>query len=364
MGFSTADHQAMTRALLLARKGLYTTTPNPNVGCVIQNQHSVVGEGFHERAGEAHAEVRALQQAGEQARNATAYVTLEPCNHRGRTGPCTEALIHAGISRVVYGMEDPNPLVAGSGVQRLRDAGIQVDGPLLEDEAIELNRGYIKRMQLGRPYVRCKMAMSLDGRTAMASGESKWVTGPAAREDVQRLRARSCAIVTGIGTVLQDNPSLNVRLADLPQPLRQPTRVIVDSCGRLPAEADILAPPGRVLNVISEEKYQLDRDRVDTWCLPGADQRVDLIALIERLAAEGYHDVLIEAGAMLAGNFLRQGLVDELIIYVSAKLMGSKARPLFDLPLDTMAAQLPLRIRDIRAVGDDWRITVFPDPEG
>jgi diaminohydroxyphosphoribosylaminopyrimidine deaminase / 5-amino-6-(5-phosphoribosylamino)uracil reductase len=369
---SAQDHEYMSRAISLAQKGRYTTMPNPRVGCVIVRDGSIVGEGWHRRAGEGHAEINALADAGEQALGATAYVTLEPCSHSGKTGPCCEALINAGVARVVYAMEDPNPLVAGRGLERLKAEGIEVAGPLLEKEAWELNPGFIRRMESGRPFVRCKMAMSLDGRTAMASGESKWVTGPSARADVQKLRARSCAVITGIGSILLDDSSLTVREEELrldnarEAAHLQPLRVVLDSNQQLRIDRKVVQSPPATLVVSA--KAEPDPDLMDSGleqiALPGADGRVDLLALLQELGRRQCNEVLVEAGANLAGAFLRRGLIDELVIYMAPKLMGSNARPLFELPLQTMSAQLPLTISDIRAVGNDWRITARPDPEG
>ena len=373
MPLSPDDHRHMARALRLAERGRYTTMPNPRVGCVLVKAGQVVGEGWHIRAGEGHAEVNALAAAGDQARGATAYVSLEPCNHTGRTGPCSQALIDAGIARVVYAMEDPNPLVAGAGLERLRAAGVEVDGPLLEDQARALNPGFLKRMERRRPLVRCKLAMSLDGRTAMASGDSKWITGPKARADVQRLRARSCAIVSGIGSILQDNSSLTVRAAELGLAnaeqiaQRQPLRVILDSRLQLPRDALLLRQPGAILLVHngSANPAQLSDwpEAVELLALPGRDGRIDLEALVRELAKRQCNEVLVEAGATLAGAFLRRGLLDEILVYMAPKLLGSQGRPLFELPLDTMSAALALKITDMRALGQDWRITAVPDSE-
>ncbi|HLU91445.1 MAG TPA: bifunctional diaminohydroxyphosphoribosylaminopyrimidine deaminase/5-amino-6-(5-phosphoribosylamino)uracil reductase RibD, partial [Pedomonas sp.] len=364
----------MATAIGLARRGLYSSRPNPRVGCVLVRDGRVIGEGWHVRAGEGHAEVNALADArtrGEDVAGATAYVSLEPCCFTGKTGPCSEALIAARIARLVYAMEDPNPRVAGQGLQQLQAAGITVDGPLLEDEARALNPGFIQRMERKRPWLRLKMAMSLDGRTAMASGESKWITGPAARRDVQRLRARSDAVISGIETVLRDDPSLNLRAAELDLPeaediaRRQPLRVIVDSAGRLPARAQTLQVAGKVLLVNARpcNPPKASVASVEQVILPGAAERVDLAALLGLLAERQCNEVLVEAGATLAGEFLQRGLVDELIIYMAPKLLGSSARPLFQIPLDTMAAQLGLKIDEIRPVGQDWRITARIDPE-
>lgn len=365
----------MAAAISLARRGLYSTRPNPRVGCVLVRDDRVIGQGWHERAGEAHAEIRALEDAkarGEDLRGAVAYVSLEPCSFQGKTGPCSQALIEAGISTLVYGMEDPNPKVAGSGLAQLRAAGIEVRGPLLETEARALNPGFIKRMSEGRPFVRIKMAMSLDGRTAMASGESKWITSAPARADVQRLRARSSAVITGVGTILHDDPSMNVRPAELhlPEaytaPATQPLRVILDSRARLPATAQILRLPGDLLVAHAGAGPELPAQlaaSVSQLQLDDGKGRVDLHRLLAELADRQCNEVLVESGATLAGEFIRQGLADELIIYMAPKLLGSSARALFQLPLDTMAAQLGLCISDVRAIGQDWRITATIDPE-
>ncbi len=373
MAFTAQDFDFMARALRLAERGLYTTMPNPRVGCVLVKDEHIIAEGWHVRAGEGHAEVNALRQAGEAARGATAYVTLEPCKHTGRTGPCSQALIDAGVVRVVYGMEDPNPLVSGAGLDRLEAAGVKVEGPLLEQEARGLNPGFIKRMGRKRPLVRIKLAMSMDGRTAMASGESKWITGPKARADVQRLRARSCAVISGIGSILQDNSVLSVRAAELGLDnaaeiaQRQPLRVILDPRLQLPREAWLLGEASPILVV---HNGQVDEALLQGWpafvefiALPNREGRIDLEALLRELAKRQCNEVLVEAGAKLSGAFLRRGLADEILVYMAPKLMGSNARPLFDLPLDTMSASLALKIQDIRALGHDWRITAVPDIE-
>ena len=374
MSVTQSDPVFMARALRLAERGLYTTMPNPRVGCVLVKDGQIIGEGWHYRAGEGHAEVNALAQAGEQARDATAYVTLEPCSHTGKTGPCSEALIAAGVARVVYAMEDPNPQVSGRGLEKLTAAGIEVAGPLLEDDARALNPGFVKRMEQKRPLVRCKLAMSLDGRTAMASGQSKWVTGRKAREDVQRLRAHSCAIISGIDTVLSDNASLTVRADELQLPnaedaaAKQPLRVILDSRLRLTRNAEILNHPSPILLVHNGSDENANKlagwpEHLELMALPGKEGRIDLLALVHELARRECNELLVEAGATLAGSFLRLGLLDEIIVYMAPKLLGSNARPLFDLPLNTMAAALPLKIQDIRPVGNDWRITAVPDME-
>ena len=373
MAITAADFDFMARALRLAERGLYTTMPNPRVGCVLVKDGQVIAEGWHERAGEGHAEVNALHIAGDNARGATAYVSLEPCSHHGRTGPCSQALADAGISRVVYAMEDPNPLVSGNGIAMIRAAGIQVDGPVLEDDARALNPGFVRRMERKRPYVRCKMAMSIDGRTAMGSGESKWITGPKARADVQRLRARSCAIISGVDSILQDNASLTVRVSELDLPnaeaaaAKQPLRVILDSQLRTPRNALMFKQATPILLVhngqVSEEQLSGWPDFVELIALPAKDGRIDLQALLRELAQRQCNEVLVEAGATLSGSFLRRGLLDEIIMYMAPKLLGSNALPLFNLPLETMSASLALKIKDIRAVGRDWRITAVPDTE-
>ncbi|MBF0218159.1 MAG: bifunctional diaminohydroxyphosphoribosylaminopyrimidine deaminase/5-amino-6-(5-phosphoribosylamino)uracil reductase RibD [Gammaproteobacteria bacterium] len=356
----------MAEALQLARLGLYSTHPNPRVGAlIVGDDGAVVGRGAHLRAGEPHAEVIALQQAGERARGATAVVTLEPCAHFGRTPPCCEALIDAGIARLVVAGEDPNPLTAGKGIACLQAAGIEVISGVLEAEAEALNPGFMMRMRAGRPFVRCKMAMSLDGRTAMASGESSWITGSAARQDVQYLRARSAAVVTGIGTVLHDNPSLNVRLTAQAlgvATLRQPLRVILDPHLSTPLDAKILTFAGATLIVTACEsrgvRQQLERQGAEVVVLPDYREQIDLAALMALLAEREINEVHLESGATLSGAFLRAGFIDELILYMAPKLLGSTARALFNTPgLDTMADAIDLQICDIRAVGSDWRIT-------
>ncbi|WP_323815126.1 bifunctional diaminohydroxyphosphoribosylaminopyrimidine deaminase/5-amino-6-(5-phosphoribosylamino)uracil reductase RibD [Cellvibrio sp. NN19] len=373
MPINAADFDFMARALRLAERGLYTTMPNPRVGCVLVKDGQVIAEGWHERAGEGHAEVNALRIAADNARGATAYVSLEPCSHHGRTGPCSQALVDAGVSRVVYAMEDPNPMVSGNGIAMIRAVGIQVDGPVLEDDARALNPGFVRRMERKRPYVRCKMAMSIDGRTAMGSGESKWITGPKARADVQRLRARSCAIISGVDSILQDNASLTVRVSELDLPnaeaaaAKQPLRVILDSQLRTPRNALMFKQATPILLVhngqVSEEQLSGWPDFVELIALPAKDGRIDLQALLRELAQRQCNEVLVEAGATLSGSFLRRGLLDEIIMYMAPKLLGSNALPLFNLPLETMSASLALKIKDIRAVGRDWRITAVPDTE-
>lgn len=354
------DYQFMVRALRLAERGLYTTDPNPRVGCVLVRDGEIVGEGWHERAGGPHAEIRALAQSGERARGATAYVTLEPCCHHGRTPPCSDALIRAGVARVVVAMADPNPRVAGQGLAQLAAAGIAVESGVLRTQAEALNPGFIMRMRRGRPFVRCKLAMSLDGRTAMASGESKWITAEAARHDVQHLRARSSAIMAGIGTVLADDPSLTVRLEGVDT--RQPLRVVVDSRLRIPSKARLLDAPGRTLIATASQEPLRDaaliRDNVSIIVRPASQGGVDLPAVMAYLADQEINEVLVEAGPTLNGALLQAELIDELIIYMAPHLMGDAARGLFYLPeLVSMDQRIGLEILDIRAVGRDWRIT-------
>ena len=356
------DASYMARALRLAERGLLTTTPNPRVGCVLVNEGLVVGEGWHAVAGQPHAEINALQQAGSQAAGATAYVTLEPCCHQGRTPPCTEALIAAGVTRVVAAMEDPNPQVAGKGLAALRAAGIDTTAGVLNEAAEQLNAGFVMRMRQGRPRVRCKLAMSLDGRTAMASGESQWITGTAARVDVQQLRARSDAIMTGIGTVLADDPSLTVRLDDMGDGFRQPLRIILDSYLRTPPDAKMLELPGETLiisgAVDADNEARLTRTGIRIVTLPMQDGQLDLVAVLQYLGTLQINELHLEAGATLCGALLQVGLIDELVIYMASHLMGDAARGLFALPgLEQMAQRIKLSISDVRAVGDDWRMT-------
>ncbi len=365
---NTVDYRFMARAVRLAQRGLYTADPNPRVGCVIVRDEKVVGEGWHERAGEPHAEINALRQAGEQARGATVYVSLEPCAHQGRTPACTKALIKAGVGRVVAAMVDPNPLVSTLGLEALHQAGIEVDHGLLQKEAEALNPGFIMRMEQRRPLVRCKLAMSLDGRTAMASGESQWITGPDARRDVQRLRARSSAILVGMGTVLADNPSLIVRAEDIGEPLppgglwRQPLRVVVDPHLSTPFDARVLDPPGRTLIATRSDDDELikvlEKKGAEVLRFPGSADNIDLQALLRHLAELEINEILTETGATLSGSLLRAGLIDEMVIYMAPTLMGTEARGLFTLPgLDYMADRIQVEITDMRAIGRDWRMT-------
>jgi diaminohydroxyphosphoribosylaminopyrimidine deaminase/5-amino-6-(5-phosphoribosylamino)uracil reductase len=361
------DAGFMSRALELAGRGLYTTDPNPRVGCVLVRDGEIVGEGWHQRAGEAHAEVNAIRAAGERASGATAYVSLEPCHHQGRTGPCTEALLAAGVRRVVAAMADPDPRTAGQGLEALSAAGIQVACGLLEDQARALNVGFVSRHTRRRPYVRIKMAASLDGRTAMAGGESKWITGPAARRDVQRLRARSSAIVTGSGTLLADDPSLTVRASELGDGIafHQPLRVVVDRRLRTPAHAALLRESGATLIATRSDDHAARQTLTDAGAeilllsIDGKDG--ELAALMAILAQRGINEVLVEAGATLGGAFLVEQLVDEIVLYTAPVLLGDSARGLFHLPqIQTLAQGLAVDVVDVSPVGNDWRITALP----
>lgn len=364
------DVHYMARALELARKGLYSTHPNPRVGCVIVREGRIVGEGWHARAGEPHAEVHALRQAGELARGATAYVTLEPCSHQGRTPPCADALIEAGVTRVVAAMQDPNPEVSGRGLLRLMNAGIGVQCGVLESEARALNKGFLKRMETGLPYVRVKMAMSLDGRTAMASGESQWITGPEARSAVQRLRAQSSVVLSGADTVLADKARLTVRPDELGldaeltalAAARAPLRVLIDGRLRVPLDAPFFQA-GSALVVTcaaASARGRYQEEGHEMLALADSAGHVDLRRLMGELAARGVNEVLVEAGPRLAGAFARLGLVDEFQLFIAGKFLGSSARPLLDLPLAQMSEALELNIVEMRAVGNDWRVIALP----
>lgn len=368
MNFSRDDHRHMARALELAARGANTTHPNPRVGCVIAHGAQVVGEGWHRRAGGPHAEIEALANAGDHARGATAYVTLEPCCHTGRTPPCTDALRAAGIARVVYGARDPNPRVNGGGEQALRAAGIEVSGGLMAAASARLNAGFVCRMQRGRPLVRTKIATTLDGRTALADGRSQWLTGPAARADVQRWRARSAAIMTGIGTVLADDPTLNVRVADAAvDVVDQPWRVIVDSGCRTPASARILSVPGQVVVFVAEGNGNSSaanalRSRgASVEAVAAAPGGVDLPAVFRRLGELEINEVWVEAGPTLNGALLTAGLIDELIIYQAASILGHNARGLFNIAdPDDLASRPFFRLEEARCVGDDLRLRYTP----
>lgn len=378
--FDARDHHYMARALQLAERGRYTTDPNPRVGCVLADGDGIVAEGWHRRAGGPHAEIEALngaQQSGRPVQGCTAYITLEPCAHHGKTPPCVDSLIEAGIARVVAAMQDPNPHVNGRGLERLRRAGIETDVGLMEAQARALNPGFISRMVRGRPYVRLKLAMSLDGRTALSSGESRWITSEYARLDVQRWRARSSAVMTGINTVLADDPSLTVRLESLAaagelQPslsseeIRHPLRVVLDSKLRIPLNARLLKLPGDILIVTSIEdpvkRDVLVSEHVEIVTLPpDTAGRPDLADVMSVLAEGQINEVLVECGSILAGALLSAQLVDEIILYVAPCILGNSAKGLFDIPaLSSMKSRPPINIEEIRPVGPDFRIIAKP----
>ncbi|PXV52306.1 diaminohydroxyphosphoribosylaminopyrimidine deaminase [Dyella jiangningensis] len=360
--FTAIDHAHMAHALRLAELGLYTTHPNPRVGCVIAHGEQVVGAGYHQRAGEPHAEVYALREAGEQARGATAYVTLEPCAHHGRTPPCADALIAAGVARVVIAAEDPFPQVAGRGIGKLRDAGIVVETGLMRDAARELNIGFFSRIERGRPWVRVKLAMSLDGRTALANGESKWITGEAARADVQRWRARSSAIFTASGTVLADNPRLTVRLPE-GEAFTPPWRVVLDNRLRTPPDSHVLdgTVPTLVLHNAQYAPVDPRFQAVELAVVAEKGGAMDLHAVMDELARRHISEVHVEAGPSLCGSLFAAGLVDELLIYIAPVLLGDSAQPLLGLPsLTDMASRWKLRTIDRRVLGDDLRLQLRP----
>ncbi|HEV2271071.1 MAG TPA: bifunctional diaminohydroxyphosphoribosylaminopyrimidine deaminase/5-amino-6-(5-phosphoribosylamino)uracil reductase RibD [Steroidobacteraceae bacterium] len=395
--FTEFDRSAMARALALAELGLETTQPNPRVGCIIAQGEETVGEGWHERAGEPHAEVNALRAAGPRAAGATAYVTLEPCSHHGRTPPCVDALIAARVARVIFSLEDPNPRVSGRGADALRAAGMVVESGLMAAEAAELNPGFLKRMRSDRPWVRVKLAMSLDGRTALANGASQWITGPAAREDVQHWRARSSAILTGIGTVLADDPRLDVRLPDLPSGRQrsQPLRVIVDARLRTPPGARMLTAGGSVLIMtaphankdvdFAAQRAQLAQRGAAIEEVPASESgpepedrqasehgravraagaatsRLSLPDVLDRLGGWEVNELWVEAGPRLAGALLQQGLVDELLIYIAPKLLGPQARPLVEMSeLHALAAAPNFIVVETRQIGEDVRLRLRP----
>lgn len=355
----THDQYWIQQAIELARLGQYSTKPNPNVGCVIVKNGKVIGTGYHPKAGQPHAEVFALRQAGEQAQGATAYVTLEPCAHYGRTPPCAEALVKAQVKRVVIACPDPNPLVAGKGVQILTNAGIEVETGICETLAADLNLGFLKAMATKMPYVRLKIASSLDGRTAMASGESKWITGTAARQDVQHWRAISAAVITGIETVLADDCELNVRTlegVDL-NTIVQPKRIVLDRQGRLPLSAKILQHPETVM-VMTPFRQELTDLGVIQLPLQGLDQLLQTLTQQYQI-----YDVLVEAGATLSTSFLQDGLVDEMISYVAPTLLGQSARAMFSAEFSKMAEQLRFQLLDVTQFGTDVRLRLRPTQE-
>ncbi|WOJ96787.1 bifunctional diaminohydroxyphosphoribosylaminopyrimidine deaminase/5-amino-6-(5-phosphoribosylamino)uracil reductase RibD [Congregibacter brevis] len=363
--FSAIDHQFMARALRLAGRGKYWARPNPHVGCVLVRDSIVVGEGFTQPAGGDHAEVVALKAAGDAARGSTAYVTLEPCAHTGRTPPCSLALITAGVARVVVGLRDPNPKVDGGGIRQLLSEGIEVEAGLMAANVESQLAGFLARQRRGRPRLRMKLAMSLDGRTAMASGESQWITGPQARQDVQKLRAESCAVVTGIGTVLADDCALTVRDESfgherLPPPMRRALRVVADSHLRTPADAAVLQGDQPSLLLHSREAHSNLPPGIDHTALPRAGRGLAPADIVGELSARECNEILLESGPTLAGAMLQSGLVDQLIVYMAPVLLGSHARPLLDLPLDRMAEALRLRLIDRRQIGDDHRFIFAP----
>lgn len=355
-----SDLGFMCRALELARNGWYTTDPNPRVGCVLVKDGVIIAEGWHAQAGQAHAEVDALSKlaSSDFARGATAYVTLEPCSHHGLTGPCCEALIAAGIRRVVVGMQDPNPLVAGKGLKKLLEAGMEVACGALQADAAQLNRGFIKRMQTGMPFIISKMAMSLDGRTALANGQSQWITSSQSRQDVQRYRAESSAILTGIDTVLADDPSLNARVDFTAQ---QPVRVVLDSQLRMPTTAKMLQMPGQTWLITANADPDKQQPLLDAGCqvfkLDGVDGRIDLEQVFNLLAAQQINQVWVEAGATLNGSLLSSGMVDEWLIYMAPCVLGDQGRGLFHLPaLQSMQDKMMLELIDVRQIGPDLRL--------
>ena len=359
------DRRHMTRALELARRGLYSTDPNPRVGCVIAHGERIAGEGWHRYAGEPHAEIHALAAAGGDAAGATAYVTLEPCRHAGRTGPCTRALVEACVTRVVAAMRDPNPKVAGRGLAELAAAGIEVETGLLEKQARHLVRGFASRFERGRPWVRCKLAATLDGRTATATGESQWITGEAARADVHRLRAQSSAVLTGIGTLLADDPRLDARVEDA-DCLAPPMRVIVDTRLRTPPAARVFSAPGRVLVATSRDASSapaLVDAGAEVVSVPGSRDRVALDTLLATLAGRGVNEVHTECGPTLAGALLEAGLVDEVVAYLAPMLLGDAARGMFTLPIvAAMRDRIDLEIVSVESIGGDLRIDAIPAP--
>ena len=355
--FTANDHQFMARALRLAEQGLYSTMPNPRVGCVIVKDNKIVGEGMHIKAGEPHAEIFAIRQAGELAKGSTAFVTLEPCSHTGRTPPCSQALIHAGVTKVVVAMQDPNPQVSGSGLAHLQTHHIEVATGLMERQARELNPGFISRMTRSRPFVRSKIAASLDGKTALNNGASQWITGEAARLDVQHWRARACAILTGVGTVLADNPSMSVRGMDIG---RQPLKVIVDSQLRIPINAKILQDGNVLIAFANDEQNkatQLLAAGAELLCIPNEQGKVCLKTLLSHLASQQINEVMCEGGESLNGALMAQGLLDELLVYYAPKLMGCAAKGMFAMPEFTSLNQaITLDILDVRQIGVDIRL--------
>jgi diaminohydroxyphosphoribosylaminopyrimidine deaminase/5-amino-6-(5-phosphoribosylamino)uracil reductase len=359
--FSAVDEAMMSRALELTARGRDTATPNPGVGCVIAKAGRIIGEGWHERAGEPHAEARALSACTESPEGATVYVTLEPCAHQGRTPPCADALVAAKVGRVVAALEDPNPLVHGRGANRLRDAGIRVDVGLLAADAEEAHRGFLTRMRLGRPWMRIKAAASLDGRTALANGKSQWITSEEARRDVHALRARSCAMLTGIGTVIADDPELTVRHVPAK---RQPRRVLIDNRLEVPLEAKILAGEPPIIFTVSGDADK--RKRLEALgaeiVVAHADElkagKADLAHVARELAAHGFNEVTVETGSRLNGSLLAAGVVDEIVLYLAPKVIGDSGQGLFALPeIRSLDEAVQLEVVDVKPVGPDLRIT-------
>lgn len=360
------DQSHMARAIELARLGLYSTPPNPAVGCVLVREGRVVGEGYHRRAGGPHAEVVALESAGSAARGATAFVSLEPCTYHGRTPPCTQALLAAGVARVVCAQRDPNPRVAGRGLEELARAGVATESGLLAEDAAELNRGHLRRMSSGRPWVTLKLGTSLDGRTALADGSSRWITGGAARADVQRLRARACAVLTGISTVLADDPALTVRDPAFELLGRRPLRIVLDPRLRTPPSARLMdgtAPTLVFTTQAARNAEALEQRGARVERLPDRDGRLDLVALLERLAALECNEVLVEAGPTLAGSFVAAGLVDELVLYIAPCVLGDSARPMFRMPaLARLEDRWNFRVHESAQLGADLRLVLRPAP--
>lgn len=364
------EERYMARALELARRGRFTTPPNPNVGCVIVRDNHIVGEGWHHRAGDSHAEVEALRMAGDQAKGATAYVTLEPCCHFGRTPPCCDALINAGVRRVVAAMQDPNPEVAGRGLWRLAQSGIEVSHGVMMNEAEKVNRGFLKRMRTGFPWVQLKLGCSLDGRSAMANGESQWITSPQARQDVQCLRAQSSAILSSSSTVLADDPELTVRWQELDSAtqaiyplteLRQPERVIIDSQNRVIPQHRLINQSGNTLLVRLQPDNKLWPENIQQLRVPALNQKVDLVSLLILLGKRGINTLWVEAGASLSGALLTLGVVDEFILYMAPTLLGADARALCQLPGVTQLADAhKFAFSDIKPIGSDVRLILTP----